>query len=82
MLQNLPNEFKAKSSLYKTYNRFIHFLRENTKIRAKKNIEYHYDMRAGDRRNIRQVAPLGIPIFYKGYIKKRNVNNKKILITK
>ena len=44
MLQNLPNEFKAKSSLYKTYNRFIHFLRENTKIRAKKNIEYHYDI--------------------------------------
>ena len=40
-------------------------------------IEYHYDMRAGDRRNIRKVAPLGIPIFYKGYIKKRNVNNKK-----
>ena len=34
MLQNLPNEFKAKSSLYKTYNRFIHFLRENTKINA------------------------------------------------
>ena len=28
MLQNLPNEFKAKSSLYKTYNRFIHFLRD------------------------------------------------------
>ena len=44
MLQNLPNEFKAKSNLYKTYNRFIHFLRKNTKIRAKKNIEYHYDI--------------------------------------
>ena len=44
MLQNLPNEFKPKSNLYKTYNRFIHFLRENTKIRAKKNIEYHYDI--------------------------------------
>ena len=38
MLQNLPNEFKAKSSLYKTYNRFIHFLRENTKIKNGINI--------------------------------------------
>ena len=44
MLQNLPNEFKPKSRIYKTYNRFVHFLRENTKIRAKKNIEYHYDI--------------------------------------
>ena len=31
MLQNLPNEFKPKSNLYKTYNRFIHFLRKNKK---------------------------------------------------
>jgi len=44
MLLNLPNEFKPKSKLYKKYNRFIHFLRENTKIRAKKNIEHHYDI--------------------------------------
>ena len=44
MLQNLPNEFKPKSRIYKTYNRFVHFLRENTKIRAKKNIQYHYDI--------------------------------------
>ena len=44
MLQNLPNQFKPKSRLYKTYNRFVHFLRENTKIRARKNIEYHYDI--------------------------------------
>ena len=44
MLKNLPNEFQPKSKLYKFYNRFIHFLRDNTKIRAKKNIEYHYDI--------------------------------------
>tara|TARA_B100000686_G_scaffold53166_1_gene57229 strand:- start:260 stop:1429 length:1170 start_codon:yes stop_codon:yes gene_type:complete len=44
MLRNLPNEFQPKSKVYKFYNRFIHFLRDNTKIRAKKNIEYHYDI--------------------------------------
>ena len=44
MLKNLPNEFQPKSKLYKFYNRFIHFLRDNTKMRAKKNIEYHYDI--------------------------------------
>ena len=44
MLKNLPNEFQPKSKVYKFYNRFIHFLRDNTKIRAKKNIEYHYDI--------------------------------------
>ena len=44
MLRNLPNEFQPKSKVYKFYNRFIHFLRDNTKMRAKKNIEYHYDI--------------------------------------
>ena len=44
MLKNLPNEFQPRSKLYKLYNRFIHFLRDNTKMRAKKNIEYHYDI--------------------------------------
>lgn len=44
MLKNLPNEFQPKSRLYKFYNRFVHFLRDNNKIRAKKNIEYHYDI--------------------------------------
>ena len=44
MLKNLPNEFQPKSRLYKFYNRLVHFLRDNNKIRAKKNIEYHYDI--------------------------------------
>jgi len=44
MLKNLPNEFQPKSRLYKFYNRFVHFLRDNNKMRAKKNIEYHYDI--------------------------------------
>ena len=42
MVTNLPEAFSAKSKIHLTYNRIIHFFRENTKSRAKKNIQYHY----------------------------------------
>lgn len=32
-------------------------------------VEHHYDMRKQDRKRIREVAPLGIPIYYKGYVR-------------
>ena len=44
MVTNLPEAFSAKSKIHLTYNRIIHFFRENTKSRAKKNIQYHYDL--------------------------------------
>ena len=44
MVINLPEAFSAKSKIHLTYNRIIHFFRENTKSRAKKNIQYHYDL--------------------------------------
>ena len=44
MVTNLPEAFNAKSKIHLTYNRIIHFFRENTKSRAKKNIQYHYDL--------------------------------------
>ena len=44
MVVNLPESFNPKSSLYLFYNKIIHFFRENTKVRAKKNIMYHYDL--------------------------------------
>ena len=44
MVTNLPEAFSAKSKIHLTYNRIIHFFRENTKARAKKNIQYHYDL--------------------------------------
>ena len=42
--EDLPEAFSAKSKIHLTYNRIIHFFRENTKSRAKKNIQYHYDL--------------------------------------
>ena len=44
MVTNLPEAFSAKSKVHLMYNRIIHFFRENTKSRAKKNIQYHYDL--------------------------------------
>ena len=44
MVTNLPEAFSAKSKIHLTYNRIIHFFRENTKSRSKKNIQYHYDL--------------------------------------
>ena len=44
MVTNLPEAFSAKSKIHLMYNRIIHFFRENTKSRAKKNIQYHYDL--------------------------------------
>ena len=44
MVTNLPEAFNAKSKAHLLYNRIIHFFRENTKYRAKKNIQYHYDL--------------------------------------
>jgi len=44
MVVNLPESFNPKSKLYLFYNKIIHFFRENTKTRAKKNIMYHYDL--------------------------------------
>tara|TARA_B100001057_G_scaffold222273_1_gene222694 strand:- start:438 stop:1607 length:1170 start_codon:yes stop_codon:yes gene_type:complete len=44
MVTNLPEAFSPKSKIHLTYNRIIHFFRENTKSRAKKNIQYHYDL--------------------------------------
>jgi len=44
MVTNLPEAFSAKSKIHLIYNRIIHFFRENTKSRAKKNIQYHYDL--------------------------------------
>ena len=44
MVTNLPEAFSAKSKFHLTYNRIIHFFRKNTKSRAKKNIQYHYDL--------------------------------------
>ena len=44
MVTNLPDSFSAKSKIHSIYNRIIHFFRENTKNRAKKNIQYHYDL--------------------------------------
>ena len=44
MVTNLPEAFSAKSKIHLTYNRIIHFFRKNTKSRAKKNIQYHYDL--------------------------------------
>ena len=44
MVKNLPEAFSPKSKIHLTYNRIIHFFRENTKSRAKKNIQYHYDL--------------------------------------
>ena len=44
MVTNLPEEFTPKSKVHLLYNRIIHFFRENTKTRAKKNIQYHYDL--------------------------------------
>ena len=44
MVTNLPEAFSPKSKAHLVYNRIIHFLRENTKARAKKNIQYHYDL--------------------------------------
>lgn len=44
MVTNLPEGFSAKSKIHLMYNRIIHFFRENTKSRAKKNIQYHYDL--------------------------------------
>ena len=44
MVTNLPDSFNARSKSYIYYNKIIHFFRENTKSRAKKNIMYHYDL--------------------------------------
>tara|TARA_Y100001935_G_scaffold132776_1_gene109951 strand:- start:81 stop:1250 length:1170 start_codon:yes stop_codon:yes gene_type:complete len=44
MVTNLPEAFSPKSKAHLVYNRIIHFFRENTKSRAKKNIQYHYDL--------------------------------------
>ena len=44
MVTNLPEAFSPKSKAHLAYNRIIHFFRENTKSRAKKNIQYHYDL--------------------------------------
>ena len=44
MVTNLPEAFNPKSKAHLLYNRTIHFFRENTKSRAKKNIQYHYDL--------------------------------------
>ena len=44
MVTNLPEAFSPKSKAHQAYNRIIHFFRENTKTRAKKNIQYHYDL--------------------------------------
>ena len=44
MVTNLPESFSPKSKAHLIYNRIIHFFRENTKSRAKKNIQYHYDL--------------------------------------
>jgi cyclopropane-fatty-acyl-phospholipid synthase len=44
MVTNLPDSFTPRSKLYLFYNKIIHFFRENTKSRAKKNIIYHYDL--------------------------------------
>jgi cyclopropane-fatty-acyl-phospholipid synthase len=44
MVTNLPEAFSPKSKAHLIYNRIIHFFRENTKSRAKKNIQYHYDL--------------------------------------
>ena len=44
MVTNLPEAFSPKSKAHQVYNRIIHFFRENTKSRAKKNIQYHYDL--------------------------------------
>lgn len=44
MVTNLPEAFSPKSKAHQVYNRIIHFFRENTKTRAKKNIQYHYDL--------------------------------------
>ena len=44
MVTNLPEAFSPKSKMHLAYNRIIHFFRENTKSRARKNIQYHYDL--------------------------------------
>ena len=44
MVTNLPDSFTPRSRIYILYNKIIHFFRENTKPRAKKNIIYHYDL--------------------------------------
>ena len=44
MVTNLPDSFTPRSRVYILYNKIIHFFRENTKSRAKKNIIYHYDL--------------------------------------
>ena len=44
MVTNLPDSFTPRSRIYILYNKIIHFFRENTKSRAKKNIIYHYDL--------------------------------------
>ena len=44
MVTNLPDSFNPRSRLFVFYNKIIHFFRENTKTRAKKNIMYHYDL--------------------------------------
>ncbi len=44
MVTNLPESFSPRSKAHLIYNRIIHFFRENTKSRAKKNIQYHYDL--------------------------------------
>ena len=44
MVTNLPEAFSAKSKIHLTFNTIIHFFRQNTNSRAKKNIQYHYDL--------------------------------------
>ena len=44
MVTNLPESFSPKSKAHLIYNRIIHFFRENTKSRAKKNIWDHTEL--------------------------------------